>query len=372
MPETETERDSRLTIPEAEQAIGSAEQWQLRRGGRLAYWAVIAPLAALLPARLAYRVACSWGDLTFRLLPDRGADLAHLRRLRELLGDDILPADVERFARDFWRSRACEVMDLMRLRGRAAPLAELVEIRGTEHLERALEQGRGAILCSAHFGSYLGAFSLIHAAGFPLTNIGRWDWNYRSELSSFERRFWDLAYARRVLRHRQRPNIEPWKGRNQVAVQAAAALRKNEVVTLCSDPAPIAADRARAVEAPFLGGRARLVPGVVTLAELTGAPLLMAFAHRRDDYRHQVLQISPPVALDDGPDNAFRRCVAEMDAAIRANPRDWYFWFQHDELEGLGLLPERDADDRFAARDADPQLRRTARRRGRRPRPTGS
>lgn len=323
----------------ADRDHGSAEQWRLRRGGRLAYWAVISPLATRLPARLSYRIACAWGDLTFRLLPDRRSELAHLRRLRQLLGDDVIPEDIEIFARDFWRFRACEVMDLMRLRRRAQPLAKLVEIRGLEHLEQALEQGRGAILCSAHFGSYLGAFSLIHAAGFPLTNIGRWDWNYRSDLSAFERRFWDFAYARRVLRHRRQPNLEPWPGRNQVAVQAASALRRNEVVTLCSDPAPLAADRARAVEAPLLGRKATLVPGVVTLAELTGAPLLMAFVHRRDDYRHQLLEISSPIPSEDDPEAMFRRCVAAIDGAIRAHPRDWYFWFQRDELDGLGLLP---------------------------------
>jgi lauroyl/myristoyl acyltransferase len=326
--------------PDVERPDGSAEQWELRKGGRLAYWGAIAPLAARLPARLAYKVACAWGDLTFRRLPDRDAELAHLRYLRELLDEDLIPEDVERFTRDFWRFRACEVIDLMRLRGRAQPLRRLVEIRGQEHLERALAKGRGAILCSAHFGSHLSAFSLLHASGFPLTNIGRWDWNYHSRLSSFERRFWDLAYARRVLRHRQRPNLEPWQGRNQIAVQAAAALRNNEVVTLCSDPAPIAADRDRAVKAPFLGRRATLVPGVVTLAELTSAPLLMAFSHRSDDYRHQVLEISAPIPLDDGAEPAFERCVAAMDAAIRANPRDWYFWFHRAELVGLGLIPD--------------------------------
>jgi KDO2-lipid IV(A) lauroyltransferase len=340
VPETQTQPARAVDAPEPAQPGGSAEQWELRRGGRLAYWALIAPLAARLPAGLAYRVACAWGDLTYRMLPDKDEQLSHLRYVRELLAAGVLPDDEERFARDFWRFRACEVMDLMRLRGNAQPLAQLVEIRGREHLEQALEQGNGAILCSAHFGSYLGAFSLLHAAGFPLTNIGRWDWNYRSELSSFERRFWDLVYARRVLRHRERPNLEPWQGRNQVAVQAAAALRNNEVITLCSDPAPLAADRKRAVEAPFLGRSATLVPGVVTLAQLTGAPLLMAFAHRCDDYSHQVLEISAPIALDDDLEASFTRCAAAIDAAIRQSPRDWYFWFHREELAGLGLLPE--------------------------------
>jgi KDO2-lipid IV(A) lauroyltransferase len=259
--------------------------------------------------------------------------------VRTELGDDLIPEDVERFAREFCRCRACEVLDLMLLKGQARSLDRLVEIRGLQHLEQALELGRGAILCSAHIGSHLSTFSLLHARGFPLTNIGRWVWRYHGELSRFERRFWDLAYARRVLRHRAGPNLEPWEGRNQVAVQAAAVLRKNEVVTLCADPAPLPADRSRAIEVSFLGGRARLVPGVVTLAELSGAPLLMAFAHRLDDYRHQVLEISPPVPLDGGTEAAFARCAAAMDAAIRAHPRDWCFWLQPAELVGLGLLP---------------------------------
>lgn len=325
--------------PEAGSLEGSGEQWQLRRGGRLAYWAALAPLAARLPAPLAYRLACAWGDLSFRLWPDRDSELDHLRHVRRTLDDGVLPEDLDEFARETCRFRACEVMDLMRLHGRARALGRLVEIRGQEHLEQALAKGRGAILCSAHYGSYLAAFSLLHTSGFPLTNIGRWDWNYHPDLSPVERRFWDLVYARRVLRHRARPNIEPWKGRHQVAVQAAGVLRANEVVTLCSDPAPIAADRARAVEVPFLGRQASLVPGVVTLAELTGAPLLMAFSRRLDDYRHQVLEISPPVPLDGGASTAFEQCAVAMDAAIRANPRDWYFWFHRDELIALGLLP---------------------------------
>jgi len=326
----------------------AAAQWGLRRGGRAVYWGVLAPLAARLPAPLAYRVGCAWGDLTYRMWPDRGSQLEYLRSLRRLLGDDVIPDDVERLMREFCRYRACEVIDVMRLHGRAESLRSLVEIRGQEHLEAALEKGRGAILCSAHLGSYLSVFSLLHAGGFPLTNLGRWDWNYHDAVSPAERRFWDVVYSRRVLRHRQRPNIEPGHGQVQVAVQAAAALRANELLMICSDAAPIPADRDRTVEAPFLGGRARLLPGVVGLAELTGAPILMAFSYRLEDYRHQVLEISPPVSLEGGTEAAFQRCVSAMDAAIKAHPRDWYFWFQQDDLVQLGLLPEAETESTAA------------------------
>ena len=158
-------------------------------------------------------------------------------------------------------------------------------------------------------------------------------------MSSAERRFWDLVYARRVLRHRQRPNIEPWPGRVQVAAQAAAALRANEVVTICSDAPPLDADRTRAVEVPFLGRQARLLPGVVTLARLTGAPVLMAFVHRSADYRHQVLEISPPVPMEGETAAAFGRCVAAMDAAIRTSPAHWDLLVRNVmTLPALGLL----------------------------------
>ena len=47
------------------------------------------------------------------------------------------------------------------------------------------------------------------------------------------------------------------------------------MVTITTDAPPLEGDRPRAVEVPFLGRRAHLLPGAVTLAQLPGAPLLM-------------------------------------------------------------------------------------------------
>jgi KDO2-lipid IV(A) lauroyltransferase len=309
----------------------------LRSAEAIAYWLAVAPLLALLPASLAYRAACWRADLSFRSWPEKRSEV--VRNLREVLGEELSPAEAERLARDVFRIRSCEIIDLMLLRGRARALGKLVEIRGREHLDAALAAGKGAILCSAHFGSYDCAFSLLHAGGFPVTSIGRWWWNYPPGGSSAVRRMWDFVFARRVQRHRQRPNIEPWPGRMQVAVQAATALRGNEVVTICSEAPPLDAELNRTIEVPFLGRKARVLPGVVTLARLTGAPVLMISVHRSADYRHQVLEISPPVPMEGETATAFGRCVAAMDAAITAHPAEWDFWFEPDDLARLGLLP---------------------------------
>jgi lauroyl/myristoyl acyltransferase len=187
---------------------------------------------------------------------------------------------------------------------------------------------------------------VLHASGFPVTSIGRWQYKYTASLSSAERRFWDRVY-RPVRRQRQRPNIEPWPGRYEVAALAAAVLRANEVVTICIDAPPLDSDLARAIEVPFLGRRARLVPGVVTLAQVSGAPVLMGFLYRSGDYCHQVLEISAPVPVDGEPAAAFRRCAAEVNAAIRKSPAHWAYWPSPSDLASLGLIsPERDCAPR--------------------------
>lgn len=309
----------------------------LRSAESVGYWLVIAPLAARLPASLAYRIACRRGDWSFRYRAGKRSEI--VRNLRRVLGDELGAQEAERLAREFFRMTSCEAIDVMRLRGQARPLRKLVEIRGREHLDAAMAAGKGAILCTAHFGSCSSASSLLHASGYPLTAIGRTHWKYAAGVSSTERRLWDFAYARRLQRHRQRPNIEPWPGRIQVVAQAAVALRANEVVTVSSDASPLDADRARAAEIPFLGRQARLLPGVVGLAQLTGAPVLMMFAYRSSDYHHQVLEISPPVSMEGETVTAFGRCVAAIDAAVKKSPAEWVYWASTEDLASMGLVP---------------------------------
>jgi lauroyl/myristoyl acyltransferase len=318
----------------------------LRSVEGVAYWAAVAPAAACLPAALGYRVACWRGDWDFRYRHRKRDEVA--LNLRQLLGDEVSPDAARRLTRDWFRFASCTAIDVMRLRHRARPLKRLVEIRGREHLDAALADGRGAILCSAHFGSFDSCFSLLGASGFPVTTIGRWQHNYTAGMSSAERRFWDWVYARRLRRHRHRPNIEPWPGRVGVAAQAAAALRANEVVTVSIDAPPLDCDLARTVDVPFLGRRAGLLPGAVALAQVTGAPLLTAFMYRTADYRHQVLEISAPVPAGGDTVTVFARCAAEVSAAIRRSPAHWNYWASSGDLARVGLL-KTDADRSPAA-----------------------
>jgi len=65
----------------------------------------------------------------------------------------------------------------------------------------------------------------------------------------------------------------------------------------------------------------------------------MTFMRRSADWRHQVLEISAPMPLDGDAVTAYRRCLAEVEAAIRQNPSQWAYW-NFRELVTLGLLPK--------------------------------
>jgi phosphatidylinositol dimannoside acyltransferase len=308
----------------------------LLRVEEAAYWVAAAPVLARLPAALGYRIACWRGNWRFRCHAVRRTEMA--RNLRLVLGNELSPVAAQQVTRDWFRIVACGAVDLKRLRHGARPLRRLVEIHGREHLEAALAAGKGAILCTGHFGSHDSGFSVLHASGFPVTTIGRTWYTHQAGMSSAERRFW-LFFFRPLRRHRQRPNIEPWPGRFEVAALAAAALRANEVVTIAIDAPPLEGERARAVEVPFLGRRAGLLPGAAVLAQVTGAPLLMGFVYRAADYRHQVVEISAPVPVEGDTATAFGRCAAEVSAAIQRSPAHWEYWALAGHLADLGLIP---------------------------------
>ena len=144
---------------------------------RAAYLVAVAPVVGCLPAALGYRLACWRGDWRFRCQAGKRTEMA--RNLRLMLGDELSPAAAQRVTREWFRLGSCGAVDVMRLRRGKRPLRRLIEIRGREHLEAALAKGKGAILCSAHFGAYDSGFSVLHATGFPVTSIGRRWYNRR-------------------------------------------------------------------------------------------------------------------------------------------------------------------------------------------------
>ena len=322
------------------QRQGMFSRKQIMRGlGEFLYRLVIVPLIAFLPARLAYGVAVLRGDWWYRYDTDTRERIIH--NLESVLGDQLSHIERTHIARDFFRRRSCEAVDVMRLAGSGRALARLVEIRGLEHIEAALAAGKGAIICSPHFGSFNSCFSLIGVCGFPVTVVGDWRSTW-ANMAPVQRFLWRLVHEKHLTRHRHRPNIEPIKEEAGTAMQMAETLRSNELIAMAIET-PVAPEaRTRAVSVDFLGRQILLLPGSVSLAQLTSSPVLVLVVRRLADWRHQVMEISAPVPLDGDEVTAFKRCMTMLEAPIRQNPAYWDWWVNTQALVDLGLLPTQE------------------------------
>jgi KDO2-lipid IV(A) lauroyltransferase len=189
-----------------------------------------------------------------------------------------------------------------------------VECTGREHLERALELGRGAIVAAPHLGGWeWGAIYLVRR-GIPVTVV----------VELLEPRELFCWFAE--FRSRLGMNVVP------VGPEAGAtvlrALKANHVVCLLSDRL---VGEAAGVEVDFFRAKLMLPAGPVTLALRSGAPLLTAAIYYGRQPGLHTLVFRPALELSNLP-GRFREQVRggtqklahELEALVSAAPTQWH------------------------------------------------
>jgi KDO2-lipid IV(A) lauroyltransferase len=296
------------------------------------------PLSMATPLKVAYRLARAQGERDYQR-----HDWIHQtipENVAAIFGETFSAADRQRIALEYARLRRCEAVDRLLLAANAHRLRAMMELHGADHLRRALEVGNGALICTAHYGSYLAAVGRLGAEGFPVSLIREpfQEETAKAGLGEIERRRRKML-ARRYLDRYIQETIFTGDGQFVTGVQIARRLRQNEAVISFLDPPPQEEDQSRAVGAPFLGHTARLLAGSITIAQRLGTPILMMVAHRAPDYAHSALEISAPIPPEATPAATLARCLAVIEDAIRARPAEWFYWPKTDTLQDLNLLP---------------------------------
>jgi KDO2-lipid IV(A) lauroyltransferase len=183
---------------------------------------------------------------------------------------------------------------------------------GAEHIDAALERGRGAILALPHSGNWDVAGVWLIARHGPFTTVAE-----RLKPESLFNRF--LAY-----REGLGMEIIPLTGGERPPTDVLTErLRANRVVCLLADR-----DLSRnGVQVDFFGEPTRMPGGPSLLAATTGAALLPVHLWYTPDGWAQT--IAPPVEL---PEGSLRervaygtQCLADFFAAeIAKHPVDWH------------------------------------------------
>ena len=278
------------------------------------------PLAASVPPIVSYRIAVLVGDLEYVVSKRHKATTFF--NLEKILAPRLNEKQRRKVARDFFRLRACEALDEILVTRNTSAFMKLVSIRGKEHIDKAREEGKGAILANAHFGSIICSIFVIGMLGYPVTVIAKWSFAADRVSASSPQ---SLGRAARITRNIRR-NINTRENKLTAAVQAAAALRMNELVFTNLEAPVSKSDRPRAILVPFITGEVLVLPGAVLLSRSTGAPILITLMHRSPNYRNQTLEISPPLQLSSNANEALRQCMAEIEKQILQSPAHWVRW----------------------------------------------
>ena len=302
------------------------------------YHMVGAPIAAMLPARLAYLLAKVHGDFRHRLDTSLRREVASC--LEGVLGSQLDAVGRELVVQDYFRLLSCETVDALRLIGSGRRLTSLVQVRGLEHLTAAIGRGKGVILCGAHFGSWRTSFRFLSLLGFPLTIVARTSRDKGGYRFRFRQPFYWLVWNRYFAHHLRREMLERGTENLGIAVRLARILDANELVCMDLDHTVGPTETANPVVVDFLGGRVRLLPGIVAVAQVTGAQVLVALIHRTSDWRHQVLEITPPISITADIVYSLRNCMVVLETAVRLRPAHWRYW-NMEHLRKIGLHKER-------------------------------
>jgi lauroyl/myristoyl acyltransferase len=280
---------------------------------RLAYWTYRSAeaLGGVTPDRIGRPLARMAGDVGARLLPGIRATVTENQA--RVLGVDP-DAEVARVAaRDAFELYARYWYDTFRVR--AIDHDEVLRrttASGLEHIDAALEDGKGAICALPHMGNW-------DAAGRWLTTLG-----YRiAAVAEVLRppRLFEL-----FLRHREELGMRIVPLAGGTGRRLGGLLADNWIVALVADRDLTG----RGIEVEMFGARRRIPAGPALLSLSSDAPLLPCALYTTPDGWH--VEISPPV---DVPTTGDRRADAtaianvlacHFERVIAAHPADWHLF----------------------------------------------
>ena len=214
-------------------------------------------------------------------------------------------SDRRRLRRATFRHFAAIWVDFLRvpLLTRGA-IVDLVRWNTRGNLDTALQQGKGAIIMTAHVGALDLAGIYLAALGYPISVVVE---GIEPALYDVWRRY-RASTGMRVL------------SRRRGAVAAYRALRRGEVVAVVADRV---IDGPR-LEVDFCGDR-RVVPvGPAAFALRTGAPVVLLQITRRDDGSGYDLVTEPAMTPSGTTEEVIQSIALELARIVRRFPEQWF------------------------------------------------
>ncbi|MBI4551620.1 MAG: lysophospholipid acyltransferase family protein [Candidatus Latescibacteria bacterium] len=282
----------------------------LRHGIEYAGVRLLIALAGTVSPETGFRLGGLLGELTFRVIRTRRHVV--MQNLVRAFGDGYGKDTMTQLAQAAYRHLGQTAVEHARLlASRATAITGRVEVNGADHLAQAVQQGRGAVLVTGHFGHWELLGATVAALGYPISVVAKDQHN--------------PAVNRLINEGRERLGLRviPMASATHAVVRA---LRRNECVGLLVDQD--AGPGGTFVQ--FLGAPASTYQGPALFALRTGAPIIPCFIVRTGVERHQVV-FEPPIQAVPADDEAAdiqqytQQYTTVLERYVRAHPDHW-FW----------------------------------------------
>ncbi len=288
------------------------------------------PALRAMPPRAALKFVSNLGRIEYTLNgPRRRKYSKAVLRAAGHLGEpwDAFRTGRELAANQFrWRAR-----DLLLDRLSDDQAAAFFEVRGAENLDRAVAEGKGVVLLFNHFGPFLMPAHWIVRRGYPL----RWFTERPRQISKLVSRDFgdDGPLGQRKLFISRR--LSPKEGSAAIR-RAVKVLQAGMIVQLAGD---VRWSGPRTAPGRLLGRHYGFTTTWITLAAMTGSPVVPAFSVMRPDGSCGVefldaFTVDPGVTRDDlAVARLVQRNLDAIEEHIRAHPDnslDYFFWNEGD------------------------------------------
>ncbi len=246
----------------------------------------------------------------------RRASFAYMRRLR---GPVAWPLRVARGFRHIFNF-AASLIDRSLLLSRGPEVFDLVE-DGVEHLSDALREGRGAILLGAHLGNMELAAGVLRGVEATLHQV------MAEPMNQDLQKFIEAKGGDRF------PPVVRLDGAPMASLELLKVLRRGDMLAMKSDRV----FDENWLELEFLGRPARFPTGPLTVAGITGAPVLLTLCLKEGGRGYRIV-VEPPRRFrfdrsrprEDQLREWLTWYVARLEHHARRYPYQWYnfydFW----------------------------------------------
>jgi KDO2-lipid IV(A) lauroyltransferase len=235
--------------------------------GTLAAW--------IIPYPVSYFIVTNFSKLWYSL----GINVKLTKKnVSRVLGIDINDPKVTDISKKIYIGFAKNIVDFLKNRIISKEqFKENIKLIGVEHLEKALKDGKGIVIFTAHLGNFEWGAARIGVEGFKIWGVGL------SKNNKLIDNFYEKNRKNKCLK-----TIYPNKMLNVFRI-----LKNNEIVAIPTDWD----STGTAKEYNFFNHKAKLPSGAVQIALTSGAKLIPSFIIRDNKYHHCQV-ICPPVELE--------------------------------------------------------------------------